>query len=193
MSHGQNNRNSYQHNTRAPPGNFRPSGQRAYTAAPNESAQFLTEPASNEPKSGAEPNAPNSIGYWIEPPTAEDSYGPIPKGHYEADLYNEMDPPDTTAYFTTVDAIPQFSQQNAQLRPRKTPITSQKAPIASYSSRARNYRRVSPSLLHDCRKCEESFSSRTKLFNHLELCLYSDTDEESPATAQSASVATKPT
>ena len=67
------------------------------------------ELASNEPKLGAEPNVPNSIGYWIEPPNAEDSYSPIPKGHYKADLYNEMDLLDTTAYFTKVDSIPQPS------------------------------------------------------------------------------------
>ena len=76
--YGQSNRNSFQHNTGAPPGNSRPSGQRAYAAAPDESAQFLTEPESNEPKSEAEPNASDSTGYWIEPPST-DSYGPIPK------------------------------------------------------------------------------------------------------------------
>src|SRR5277367_2894074 len=61
--YGQSNRNSFQHNTGAPPGNFRPSGQRAFTAAPDESAQFLAEPAFIEPELGLDPNASDSTGY----------------------------------------------------------------------------------------------------------------------------------
>ena len=64
------------------------------------------ELASNKPKSGAEPNTPNLIGYWIESSNAKDNYSSIPKGHYKADLYNEMDPPNTIAYFTKVEGIP---------------------------------------------------------------------------------------
>jgi hypothetical protein len=108
-----------------------------------------------------------------------------------------MDPLDTTAYFTKVDTIPQIGQlspKSAQLHLQKALIAPQKAPTASYTHKpTRNYCRVSPLLLYNCRKCQESFSSRTKLFNHLELCLYSDIDRESPATAQSALVSIEPT
>ena len=181
----QGSRNSFQPNTRVPPGNFRPSGQRAYTAAPDESAH-LSEPVSNEPESGLEPNASDSTGYWIETPIADDSYSPNPDAFNEADAYNgshnEMDLPDATAYFTKVEAIP----QNAQSSPKSAQPRQQKAPIVGYSSRVRNYQRISPPLLYDCRKCQESFPSRTKLFNHLDLCLYSDTNKDPPAAAHSA-------
>ena len=76
---------------------------------------------------------PNSIGYWIKPPST-DSYSLDSENYYEVDpytsLYSEMDPLDTTAYFTKINPI--ASPKNAE-------SYLQKALTTSYLSRVRNY------------------------------------------------------
>ena len=183
---GQNTYGSFQRDNR-PLGNFGQPPQRAYAANP--SYQF-EGPHPHEPSlDGSQPtpgsDQSDSIGYWVDRPSGEESQYNNPEefhdelGRHEGP-YDGMDPPDTTAYFVQTSSL----ESRPQVACKATAHSNSTVPQAP-----RNYSTTPAPLIHECRSCQLLFPSRTKLFKHLEI--HRSHADDPPVSAQATSVTTE--
>src|SRR5438477_8984526 len=183
---GQNTYGSFQRDNR-PLGNFGQPPQRAYAANP--SYQF-EGPHPHEPSlDGSQPtpgsDQSDSIGYWVDRPSGEESQYNNPEefhdelGQHEGP-YDGMDPPDTTAYFVQTSSL----ESRPQVACKATAHSNSTVPQAP-----RNYSTTPAPLIHECRSCQLLFPSRTKLFKHLEI--HRSHADDPPVSAQATSVTTE--